>query len=907
MKKNQNKIMGIRKLIALQLLLAFSLFAVAQNGKIKGLVTDAKTGERLVGATVMLQGTGYGSITDFDGNYLIGNIAPGMYTIRCSFISYETKLAKDITIAAGQELEFNFDLGESTFEIGGVDVVAKVNRQSESILLIEQKNSVLATQAIGAQEISRKGVGDAEGAVTKVSGVSKQEGVKNVFVRGLGDRFNSTSLNGFPVPSEDPEYKNISLDFFASDMIGSVGVNKVFGPGMTGDVGGAEINIRSKELAGDSEFGLDASVGANTQTVAVDFLKPDGVGVPGYSLKAQKPLDLTNYLFQNSLDPSKQNVQLNQSFSASGGKKLLIGSSRNPFDIFVLGMYSTDFSYVNGVVRNTTTTGTVFQDQDYGKYSQNTSHMAMINADYHFEKHRISYSGTYIHTNVQSVGDYVGLNSVYEDAADFRGFLRRQQVNDNSLIVNQLLSEWKLSDRFSLDAGVSLNLIAGNEPDRRTNYLSAQDNGTYRLTKGTGRQQRYFSGMNETDFNVKVGAGYKLTNEAGNSSAVNFGYSGRLVKRTFDAVEYDQQIVNQAEFSLENIRLDEFFNQVNLSAGNFILDRNRDEYTVGKWVNSGYGEVVYSLNNRLTGVAGIRLDNVNMNVDYNVNRGGTQGKTKIAGFYFLPSLNLKYDLTGKSSFRFGASRTYTLPQAKEISPFRYVDVSFKSQGNPGLKSSVNYNIDLKWDYYLSSDELFSVTGFGKYIQDPISRVEKASAGGFLTYDNIADRATVAGIELEFRKNIIKQTTEGGRQSKLSAGVNSSYILTDVKLRDANFTNRKSQLEGAAPVIVNADLSHNVSNAGFSFTNSLILNYFSDRVYTIGTQGYQDIVEKGIPTLDFVSSARLNKHWQLSLKAKNLLSPSLKLSREPNDAAGRAIVLSDYKKGIFISLGISYNL
>jgi len=49
--------------------------------------------------------------------------------------------------------------------------------------------------------------------VAQVSGISKQEGVKNVFVRGLGDRYNATLLNGFPIPSEDPEYKNIALEF----------------------------------------------------------------------------------------------------------------------------------------------------------------------------------------------------------------------------------------------------------------------------------------------------------------------------------------------------------------------------------------------------------------------------------------------------------------------------------------------------------------------------------------------------------------------------------------------------------------------------------------------------------------------------------------------------------------------
>src|SRR5665648_57447 len=899
--------MGIRKLLMLQLFLANTLFAVAQNGTIKGLVTDAKTNEPLVGATVLLEGTTIGAITDFDGNFSVNKITPGTYTVRCSFISYETKLLQNIKVNADQELELNFNLGGSTIEIGGVDVVAKINRQSESRLLVEQKNSVLATQAIGAQEISRKGVSDAEGAVTKVSGISKQEGVKNVFVRGLGDRFNSTSLNGFPVPSEDPEYKNISLDFFASDMLQSVGVSKVFGAGMTGDVGGAEINILSKELTKDSEFGLHASLGVNNQTVNHEFLKLDGVNAFGYAKSKQGPLDLTNYQFSNSLDPSSQNLQLNQSYLASGGKKMLIGSSKNPLDIYVLGSYSTDFDYLSGVVRNTTTTGTVFQDQDFDKYSQSTSHMAMANMDYRFKKHKISYNGLCIHTNVQAVGDYVGINSVFEDAPDYHGFLRRQQTNDNSLIVNQIMSEWKLTDRWSLDAGSAVNLIIGNEPDRRTNLLSSKGNGIYSPTKGTGRQQRYYSELNETDFNAKVAASYKLTNDADNKSAINFGYNGRFVKRTFKAIEYDQSVVNRPEFNINDIRLDEFFNQTNLNNNDFILDRNVDEYSVDKMVNSGYGEVVYQLNDKLVGIAGARLDKVNMNVDYNVNRGGTQGKTKIDELYILPSLNLKYDVSKRNSVRLGASRTYTLPQAKEISPFRYVDVSFRSQGNPDLKSSINNNVDLKWDYYMGSDELLSFTAFYKYIQDPISRVEKASAGGYLTYDNIADKATVAGFEMEIRENLIKRVTESGRTDKLSVGINSSYIFTDIKLKDANFTNSKSQLEGAAPLLVNADLSHNLSRNDFSLTNSFILNYFSDRIYTIGTQGYQDIVEKGIPTLDFVTSAQLNKHWGINLKAKNLLNSSYQLSRKPADVNTEPIILSDYKKGVFISLGISYNL
>ena len=818
----------------LQLLLTTTLFAAAQNGKIKGLVTDAKTKEPLVGATVVLEGTTTGNITDFDGNYTVGKIIPGTYTIRCSFISYETILLPNIQIGAGEEKEFNFELKESTIEIEDVKVVAKVNRQAESMLLIEQKNSVLATQAVGAQEISRKGVSDAEGAVAKVSGISKQEGVKNVFVRGLGDRFNSTSLNGFPVPSEDPEYKNISLDFFSSGMIQSVGVSKVFSSDMSGDVGGAEINILSKELMRDSEFGIDVSAGINNRTISENFLKPDGVSALGFSGKAEGLQNLTRYSFKNSLDPSTKNAPVNQGYSVSWGKKLLFGPNKNPFSFYVLGSYDTDFRYGSGVVRNTTTTGTIFQDQNFDKYTQNTSHMVMASAGYHVKKQQFSYTGLYIHTNQQSVGDYLGKNSIYEDARDFQGFLRRQQVNDNSLLVNQILYKRELSDRWSFNAGSSLNIVVGNEPDRRMNYLSFQGNDVYHPTKGTGRQQRYFSELKETGFNIKIGATYRFGDDENNKSAINFGYNGRFVKRTFEAVEYDQQVVTQPDFYLNDLRLDGFFNQERLDNNDFILDCNRDEYSVNKFVNSGYGEVVYQVNDQFTGIAGLRLDQVNMDVDYDVNRGGTKGKTSIDDLYILPDVNLKYDVTEKSAIRLGASRTYTLPQAKEISPFRYIDVSFKSQGNPGLKSSTNYNLDLKWDYYLSNDELFSITGFYKYIQDPISRVEKASAGGFLTYDNIADHSTIEGVEMELRKNIFRSANEEtGRSNKLSLGVNASYILSEVKLEDANFTNSKSDLEGAAPVIVNADLSYNFAKNDFLLTNSLVFNYFSDRVYTIG--------------------------------------------------------------------------
>lgn len=162
-------------------------------------------------------------------------------------------------------------------------------------------------------------------------------------------------------------------------------------------------------------------------------------------------------------------------------------------------------------------------------------------------------------------------------------------------------------------------------------------------------------------------------------------------------------------------------------------------------------------------------------------------------------MNLKYNLSEKHSLRLGASKTYTLPQPKEISPYRYVGVNFNSQGNANLKPSDNYNVDLKWDFNPTPTELISLTAFYKLIKNPISRIEVASAGGYLSYENIADKATVAGVEVEVRKNLFVRpvSSAANGMNKLSFGLNGSYIYTNAKMPLATVTTG-SQLEGAAP-------------------------------------------------------------------------------------------------------------
>jgi hypothetical protein len=182
------------------------------KGKLTGLLTDKEANnESLPFANVLIKGTTIGTTTDFDGKYSI-QVPVGTHIVEFSFLGYKS-VEKSFTIKAGETLTINQLMSaEEGVALDEVVVKSTTSKESTSALILESKKAVSIKTTIGAQELATKGVSDAAGAVAKTAGVSK--GAKNVIVRGLGDRYNATTMNGLPLPSEDPEYKNISLDFF---------------------------------------------------------------------------------------------------------------------------------------------------------------------------------------------------------------------------------------------------------------------------------------------------------------------------------------------------------------------------------------------------------------------------------------------------------------------------------------------------------------------------------------------------------------------------------------------------------------------------------------------------------------------------------------------------------------------
>ena len=901
------------KYIFLLFFLTSSLSMLAQSGTIGGKITNSK-GEAIANASIWISGTSKGVTSNAEGIYRLEQIPPGETTITCSYISHDS-LSKSTTVVANKETSLDFVLQtEKASTLQELVVTAKVNRESETRLLTEQKKSVIAIQSIGAQELSRKGIGDAEAGVSRISGISKQDGVKNVFVRGLGDRYNTTTLNGFAIPSEDPEFKNISLGFFSNDMIQSIGVNKVFSASMNGDVGGALIDITSKQLNSNSELQISLSSSINSQVPGNNLYLPDGLNSLGYSFASEGPAHpnqqyVTEYSFNTALDPVQKNNPFNGSLSVSGGKKF---AGRHRF--YLIGVMDNNFEYEEGVSRLITATNpeNPYRDFTYQQSSRNASHLLMGNLELNFDKGRLFYNSMYIHTGSAYAADFYGKEGeIFQSAQDYNyeGLIRRLQVNDNSVFVNQLTWDGKISDRLKYMAGAALNYVNGDEPDRRILMFQSIGEGKVRLASGEGRNQRFNSAITETAVLPKFNFQYNLLPQSNKTSYLEIGYDGRISNKDFSAPIYNLIWANSAstgwpEFERNHIELDRYFNQQHLNNGSFKLEHFNDKYDVKRNNHGAHVEIVHQFNHQLTLNAGLRADNVLTKINYNVNRGANIGSNEIKGFFISPSVNAKLELNQKNQLRLAVSRAFTLPQDKEISPFIYQGVDGNDNGNPNLKVSANYNLDLKWDWYISNSELLTVNGFYKYIADPIARVDQGNSAGLRTFDNVSDKAIAAGVELELRKQII---ASGAGKNRFSVGMNGSYIYTNVKLDPQFFAqNTSSQLEGAAPYILNADITHNLTVNHFKMTNTLVLNYLSDKVHTIGSRGYTNLIEESISTLDFVSLININKHFGIQIKAKNLLNPEYKLTREgASDGNKQGVIIHSYKKGMIFDCGITY--
>ena len=216
--------LDLGKIFFLILFLTLSVMTV-MAGTIKGSITDKQTREPLTGATVQIVGTTQGAIADMDGNYSL-NVTNGIYTLSIKYVGYRDIVVNNVK-SGKADVVLNFELESDAQVLGEVSVVARKNLEGERALQMERRKATLAIENIGSKEMSIKGISNVEEGVKKITGISIAD-AGQLIVRGLGDRYSTTTLNGLPIASPNPDNKLIPLDLFPSSTIQNITVSKVY-------------------------------------------------------------------------------------------------------------------------------------------------------------------------------------------------------------------------------------------------------------------------------------------------------------------------------------------------------------------------------------------------------------------------------------------------------------------------------------------------------------------------------------------------------------------------------------------------------------------------------------------------------------------------------------------------------
>ena len=183
--------LDLGKIFFLILFLALSVMTV-MAGTIKGSITDKQTREPLTGATVQIVGTTQGAIADMDGNYSL-NVTNGIYTLSIKYVGYKDIVVNNVKTGKADVI-LNFELESDAQALGEVSVVARKNLEGERALQMERRKATLAIENIGSKEMSIKGISNVEEGVKKITGISIAD-AGQLIVRGLGDRYSTTTLN----------------------------------------------------------------------------------------------------------------------------------------------------------------------------------------------------------------------------------------------------------------------------------------------------------------------------------------------------------------------------------------------------------------------------------------------------------------------------------------------------------------------------------------------------------------------------------------------------------------------------------------------------------------------------------------------------------------------------------------
>ena len=886
-------------------LLLLCTAALVQAATLKGVVKDSSTGEPLTGATVYVKGTTSGAATDLDGRFEITGIKGNECTLVVSFITYKTK-ELDLHLTS-QMADLEIALDPDNMQLGEVTVVARKNLEGVMALQKERQISNVAIENIGAKEMSIKGISNVQEGVKKMTGISIAS-AGQLIVRGLGDRYSLTTLNGLAIASPNPDNKLVPLDLFPSSTVQNITVSKVYDVASFADYSGAHIDISTKVNISDDFFEISLNTGGAFNTIGRTRYQMDRNGsLFTTSAISRNVLDMplqefdeyvkTRNIFPTTFQVSKKTALPALGGNISMGKNFRLGEQT--LSVLASVNLSNDYQNIdNAFYKTLEATGNVQSDFNYDSYAQKLKIAALGYVGYTLrESDRIGYTFFYARNANDEYQCRTGVDAEGHKLTGSNNVTHIYSLQNHQLNGLHHFAD----DRLELDWGASYGMTNSDEPDRRQ-VMYIHEDGKLDLFK-LNRQEtmRYFGSLSENEWNGNIGLKWKWNENSFMKVGINYKDKNRDYMGT--RFYYNLNRLNPEISSIYDT--DGFLNQENIANGNIVVERKKqpkDSYMAGTGILAGYIMAdIYPTEKFLINL-GVRYEASRQWVKYTSDGGDWYAKRRdLDTDDFFPTVNLKYSVNDMNVLRLSASRTVTRPSFIEMAPFTYQESygSAQIRGNENLQNGYNYNFDLRYELFRPNGDMLSVTGYFKYLESPIERIQELNGGATLHSFRNADNGIATGVEVEFRKELIKN---------LKLGANASYMYTNVKLPQGGaYTNKERSLQGASPILLNADITWTPKLGENKDLNlALLYNMQGSRIHAVGVSQLGDIKQQAVHTLNFNASYRMNKHWSMKLQVNDILGNDMVFVQDV-PATGAKVEVERYKHGPNFEIGVSYKL
>ena len=904
----------MKKLLLNFIFILFTSFIYSQSGKVTGLIMDGEYDEPMAFANVIVKGSTIGTTTDFDGKYSL-DLQPGEYTLTFSFVGYQTIEVSEVLIKSDEVEQVDVTLSTNTLD--EIIITTTVRKNTESAVLDIQKKSAVMLDGLSSQGIKKAGASNIASAVKSVPGVSVQGG-KYVYVRGLGDRYTKSILNGVDIPGLDPDRNTIQMDIFPTNILENIIVIKSAAAEYPADFTGGVIDIVTRDFPTKKETSFSIGSGYNSEMhFKNDFLigPSEGTDFLGFDNNSRsRPINRYQYIpgtfenyplltqltssFNPILQAERKTSKNNFNFGFTTGNQFLVGDNDKLGYQFSLSYRNETSFYKNRVdnrltkdPNNSSNYNLLTSRLSTGDEGENNIILSGL-AGLVYKRENSKYKLNLLHIqNGESVGGYFNQEASQAGAGGgieqyTKDVIQYTQRSVTNLLVN---GQHNIEKGWNVDWKISPTLATVLDKDHRTTaFQITQEGDAIIAPSSSGYPQRVWRDLFEFNLANQVNFLKKYTLKD-KPAKLKFGGGMTYKFRDFELDYYIFTSTNpvvpngQANNLLltENIWTPETQAGTHLVFGN--LYQSANSYEGEQRIYSGYFSNEFELIENLKSVVGIRTE-LFQSYYTGQNQSGSQvfyNEKIIDNFDIYPSANLILSLNENSNLRSSFSKTTARPSFKEASRAQIYDAISDRLfiGNLDLKPSYIDNLDMRYEIFGDKGDIIAFSGFYKTFKDPIELTFFASAPNQLTARNLGS-AKVYGAEFEIRKplNIISDDVRKWRFSLNASLIKSSLEMFEDEYnnrlnaaRDGESISRTRDLQGQSPFLINSNIEFLNEETGFQY--GLFYNVQGRTLEVVGTGIVPDVYTVPFHSLNFNLKKFLDDDGKssISIKAKNILN------------------------------------